>query len=101
MSNNSLIDGHIDNAEHCVCCGAVIPEGRQVCIICGLKTNYKQSTADVVEVVRCKDCIYWKDKNSKGTQGICLCGEKDMNYGGEFYPFANDFCSYGERKDGE
>ena len=50
MSNISLIDGHIDNAEHCVCCGAVIPEGRQVCIICGLKTNYKQSTADVAEV---------------------------------------------------
>lgn len=51
---------------------------------------------DFVEVVRCKDCIYWKDKNSKGTQGICLCGEKDMNYGCEFYPFANDFCSYGK-----
>lgn len=50
MSNVSLIDGHIDNAEHCVCCGAVIPEGRQVCIICGLKTNYKQSTTGVVEV---------------------------------------------------
>ena len=50
MSNISLIDGHIENAEHCVCCGAVIPEGRQVCIICGLKTNYKQSTADMVEV---------------------------------------------------
>ena len=46
MSNISLTDGHIDNAEHCVSCGAVIPEGRQVCIICGLKTNYKQSTAD-------------------------------------------------------
>ena len=56
MINISLIDGHIDNAEHRVCCGAVIPEGRQVCIICGLKTNYKQSTADVVEVVRCKNC---------------------------------------------
>ena len=56
-------------------------------------------TADVVEVVRCCDCKYWQDKNSKGTQGICLCGEKDMNYGGEFYPFSNDFCSYGERKE--
>lgn len=52
MSNISLIDGHIDNAEHCVSCGAVIPEGRQVCIICGLKTNYKQSTTDVVKVIR-------------------------------------------------
>ena len=54
---------------------------------------------NVVEVVRCKDCQYWQDKNSKGTQGICLCGKKDMNYSGEFYPFENDFCSYGERKD--
>ena len=62
MSNISLIDGHIDNAEHCVCCGAVIPEGRQVCIICGLKTNYKQSAADMVEVVRCKDCKYFQDR---------------------------------------
>ena len=23
-----------DNAEHCICCGAVIPEGRQVCRAC-------------------------------------------------------------------
>ena len=56
-------------------------------------------TADVVEVVRCKDCEYWQDKNSKSTQGVCLCGEKNMNYGGEFYPFANDFCSYGTPKE--
>ena len=66
------------------------------------KLMVEAPTADVVEVVRCKNCKYWQDKNSKGTQGICLCGEKDMNYkdmnyGGEFYPFANDFCSYGER----
>ena len=39
MSNVSLIDGHLDNAEHCVCCGQVIPEGRQVCIICGMKAE--------------------------------------------------------------
>ena len=25
----------IDNAEHCVCCGQVIPEGSQYCIVCG------------------------------------------------------------------
>ena len=57
MSNVSLIDGHIDNAEHCVCCGQVIPEGRQVCIICGKKVDTKVK-ADMVEVVRCKDCIH-------------------------------------------
>ena len=53
---------------------------------------------NILHITRCKDCEYWQDKNSKGTQGICLCGEKDMNYGGEFYPFANDFCSYGKSR---
>ena len=56
-------------------------------------------TADVVEVIRCKDCEYWQSKNSKDTQGVCLCGDKDMNYGGEFYPFASDFCSYAQKKE--
>ena len=55
--------------------------------------------ADVVEVVRCKDCEYYEPKNSIGTQGICNCGEMEMNYGGKFYPFANDFCSYGTPKE--
>ena len=91
MSNISLIDGHIDNAEHCVCCGAVIPEGRQVCIICGLKTNYKQSTADVVEVVRCKDC--------KNLMFSDFYGECSKGYMGIVSP--DDYCSRGERKDGE
>ena len=57
MSNN----GHIDNAEHCVCCGAVIPEGRQVCIICSLKTNYKQPATDVVEVVSAR-IVKWLEQ---------------------------------------
>ena len=91
MSNISLIDGHIDNAEHCVCCGAVIPEGRQVCIICGLKTNYKQSTVDVVEVVRCKDC-----KNLTFSDFYSECSK---GYMGIVSP--DDYCSRGERKDGE
>ena len=47
MSNVSLIDGHLDNAEHCVCCGQVIPEGRQHCVICGYKVeNGKQRQID-------------------------------------------------------
>lgn len=33
MSGVSLIDGHID-ADRCVVCGEVIPEGRQVCPKC-------------------------------------------------------------------
>lgn len=91
MSNISLIDGHIDNAEHCVCCGAVIPEGRQVCIICGLKTNYKQSTADAVEVVRCKNCKHLMFSD--------FYGECSKGYMGIVSP--DDYCSRGERKGGE
>ena len=31
MSN---VDVHMDNADHCVSCGAIIPEGRMVCPMC-------------------------------------------------------------------
>lgn len=58
-------------------------------------------TADVVEVVRCKDCKYFLDKQIKNHQGICMCGEKDTSYASDFYPYADDFCSYGQRKDEE
>lgn len=29
-----------DNAEHCICCGEVIPEGRQVCPYCEQEDKY-------------------------------------------------------------
>ena len=45
-------------------------------------------TADVVEVVRCKDCKHWKGRDF---DGCCI-----MN--GLATRIANDFCSYGERK---
>ena len=46
----------------------------------------KQPTADVVEVVRCKDCTEW-DKDE------CECSH--------WYGFReDDYCSYGERMDG-
>ena len=46
----------------------------------------KQPTADVVEVVRCKDCTEW---------------DKDEYECSHWYGFReDDYCSYGERKDG-
>ena len=53
-----------------------------------------QPTADVVEVVRCKNCAYW-DAGSGCTTGRC---ESPRN--GLFYEYTDgfDFCSYGERK---
>lgn len=47
----------------------------------------KQPTADVVEVVRCKDCTEW---------------DKDEYECSHWYGFReDDYCSYGERMDGE
>lgn len=43
--------------------------------------------ADVVEVVRCKDCIYWRGENDP-CKGICI----DFD--------ADGYCSEGKRKDG-
>lgn len=57
------------------------------------------STVNVAEVVRCKDCKYFLDKQKENHQGICMCGEKDTSYAADFYPYADDFCSYGERKE--
>ncbi len=48
-------------------------------------------TADVVEVVRCKDCIYYED--GKGYVPYC-CNVENMFE--QMKP--TDFCSYGERK---
>ena len=46
----------------------------------------KQPTADVVEVVRCKDCTEW---------------DKDEYECSHWYGFReDDYCSYGERMDG-
>ena len=49
----------------------------------------KQPTIDAVEVVRCKDCIY----NDRG-----WCGSQEY---GTRHVGDNDYCSYGENKDGE
>ena len=49
-------------------------------------------TADVVEVVRCKDCKFHFKLNEneyRCTRGI------------PFYTTCNDFCSYGERREEE
>ena len=50
-------------------------------------------SADVVPVVRCKDCKYWQDNNDGYPHEECRWWHGET-------PDANDFCSYGERKDG-
>ena len=43
------------------------------------------------KVVRCKDCKYWQDNNDGYPHEECRWGHGET-------PDANDFCSYGERK---
>ena len=55
---------------------------------------YDISSADVVPVVRCKDCVSFHYSGMGGDNGITYCAK-----GIEMQP--TDFCSYGERKDDE
>ena len=48
-------------------------------------------TADVVEVVRCKDCKYWQQVNAE--RHACYYHGHEMDY--------DEYCSYGERKEQE
>lgn len=48
--------------------------------------------ADVSPVVRCKDCRYWQDNNGGYPNKECRWREDET-------PDADDFCSYGERKE--
>ena len=50
----------------------------------------KAPTVDAVEVVRCRDCKHYKPDEYK-----CGCDFA----GGLPYVKADDFCSYGERRD--
>lgn len=80
-------------------------EREQVCEICNNKgvdcgkekcPVYKVPTADVVEVVRCKDCEHYKPqpkyKNGE-TKYCCRSAYVRVN--------ADDYCSYGKRKEDE
>ena len=51
-------------------------------------------TADVQEVIRCKDCR-WRGTEECSMYYRCNCGEQHT------WENNNDFCSYGERKCGD
>lgn len=50
--------------------------------------------ADVIPVVRCKECEYAKDAKIN-KKGFCICPASHMEITDD------DFCSYGERKANE
>ena len=63
-----------------------------------VKQSIEQTpTADVVEVVRCKDCKRCYEKRTKlNNQLMRFCMRMDGN---EYKVNANDFCSYGTPKE--
>lgn len=50
-------------------------------------------SVDAVEVVRCKDCKHWQESVDGITKWCPLLMDKETK--------ADDFCSYGERKDND
>ena len=68
--------------------------------VCRFREHYTECLQFIKEVVRCKDCKHWDEYHmgsldGPGTgMGVCLegCNWVDGKR-------ADDFCSYGERKD--
>lgn len=63
---------------------------------------YRMPSADVVQVVRCKDCKKFKQKGEEclldEVWGFCEKSRTGwLDDGEEVY--GNDYCSYGERKE--
>lgn len=61
---------------------------------CDWMEELEEDATDVAPVVRCKDCKYWQDNNDGYPHEGCRWGNGET-------PDANDFCSYGERRDGD
>ena len=56
-------------------------------------------TADVVEVVRCRDCKHFVDEDETDMLGLCTCKRIAIAYNGELYPERDFYCPYGERSE--
>lgn len=56
------INLYTDNAEHCVCCGQVIPEGRQVCSKCEYKFINNRNLDALDDIDEDDDYTDWDDE---------------------------------------
>ena len=74
------------------------PNGEEQCgVIKCSKAIRNAPAADVVEVVRCKDCMYYHSISK-----LKYCNKHIDCWGdGEIYTDEDDYCSYGERRSEE
>lgn len=75
----------------------------RACNTCGEKGCDPSSVkCCFVPVVRCKDCIYSRERNSYEkeylAEGVVICTNKDIRGGSWGEMYEDDFCSYCERK---
>ena len=57
-----------------------------------LNMIFNAPTVDAVEVVRCKDCVHWLERDAYGM------GKYHQCYITGHIPSKDHFCSYGERR---
>lgn len=62
-----------------------------------LAKEKEKALADIVEVVRCKDCKHYCLSDFRKRNEPKWCEMFDDGY---FYPQPDDYCSYGERREG-
>lgn len=60
-----------------------------------LETIKEAPTVDAVEVVRCKNCVYFQTQANDWGYGFTVYNKE---HGGMLDPCPDDFCSYGERR---
>lgn len=59
----------------------------------------KVAPIDVVEVTRCKDCVFW-DTEKTGWDKECVCKMHSVVGVHCRYTNPTDYCSYGEKREG-
>lgn len=85
-----LIDIEAEVCADCVC--------RDKCDRQAYCRAKAMQTVDAVPIVRCKDCKWFADNNDGDWVGCWLF--QTIQIIPEDAPKPDDFCSYGERKDG-
>lgn len=102
--DGKIIDVHIRDTDDVVKVFVPVRHGRWKAYWDDIKAA---PTVDAVPVVRCRECKYWGDEEGKlqCSDGALLARCKVHNYliDGRhtgWCPTENDFCSYGERKEG-
>lgn len=75
----------------CADCSLLTNDGN-----CRFETMIREALAiDAVSIVRCRDCKYWHKETLFCDYMPYVEAQDRVNW------YADDFCSYGERKDGD